>query len=71
MKIPYLTLFAFSSENWKRPRQEVEWLMRLLSNSLEKEVQELHENNVQLNFIGDLRARCHQRFREKLKKQLK
>ena len=56
MKIPYLTLFAFSSENWKRPRQEVEWLMRLLSNSLEKEVQELHENNVQLNFIGDLRA---------------
>lgn len=56
MQIPYLTLFAFSSENWKRPPQEVEWLMRLLSNSLDKEVQELHANNVQLNFIGDLRA---------------
>ena len=56
LKIPYLTLFAFSSENWKRPRQEVEWLMRLLSNSLDKEVQELHENEVQLNFIGEIRA---------------
>ncbi len=53
-KISYLTLFAFSSENWTRPPQEVEWLMRLLSNALDKEVQELDEQDVQLKFIGEL-----------------
>lgn len=49
-----LTLFAFSSENWKRPADEVGALMRLLLRALEREVDELHENGVQLNFIGAL-----------------
>ncbi len=51
--IPYLTLFAFSSENWKRPKPEVEWLIKLLSGALDKEVKELHEQGVCLKFIGD------------------
>ena len=54
--IPYLTLFAFSSENWRRPKQEVAWLMRLLDRALEREVQELHSNGVRLRFIGDISA---------------
>jgi undecaprenyl diphosphate synthase len=51
-----LTLFAFSSENWQRPKQEVSALQRLLWRSLEREVDELHRNGVQLRFIGGLAA---------------
>lgn len=51
-----LTLFAFSSENWKRPADEVGALMRLLLRALEREVDELHGNGVQLSFIGALDA---------------
>ena len=51
--IPYLTLFAFSSENWRRPDEEVRFLTQLLALSLEKEVGRLHENGVRLNIIGD------------------
>ena len=53
-KIPFLTLFAFSSENWSRPVEEVGLLTRLLVTSLENEVQRLHENGVRLKVIGDL-----------------
>ncbi len=53
-KIPYLTLFAFSSENWRRPKLEVSGLMRLLDRALEREVQTLHANGVRLQFIGDI-----------------
>ena len=53
-KISYLTLFAFSSENWRRPKQEVNWLMNLLSRALDREVQTLHDNGVRLQFIGNL-----------------
>jgi undecaprenyl diphosphate synthase len=52
--IEYLTLFAFSSENWRRPRSEVDFLMELLVSTLENEVQKLHANGVQLKIIGDL-----------------
>lgn len=52
--IPYLTLFAFSTENWKRPQVEVEHLMRLITTSIDKELMELVQKNVRLNFIGDL-----------------
>jgi len=52
-KIPYLTLFAFSSENWRRPPDEVGLLMKLLLESLAREVSDLHENGVRLRFIGD------------------
>jgi undecaprenyl diphosphate synthase len=51
-----LTLFAFSSENWQRPKQEVSALQRLLLRSLEREVDELHDAGVQLRFIGGIEA---------------
>jgi undecaprenyl diphosphate synthase len=52
--IRYLTIYAFSSENWKRPAGEVGDLMQLLQHYLRQEMQTLHENNVRLRFIGDL-----------------
>lgn len=52
--IPYLTLFAFSSENWSRPRTEVEALMGLLKGYLESELQEMLDNNIRLLAIGEL-----------------
>ena len=52
--IPIVTLYAFSSENWKRPREEVRGLLRILRDALGKEVGELHKNGVQLRHIGDL-----------------
>ena len=48
-----LTVFAFSSENWERPVEEVKGLMTLFVDALRREVDELHENNVRLQFIGD------------------
>lgn len=51
--IKHLTLFAFSSENWKRPEQEVSELMGILRRYLAREVSELHSRNVRLKFIGD------------------
>jgi undecaprenyl diphosphate synthase len=53
MQIPYLTLYAFSSENWNRPAKEVEGLMKLLQFYLNKELGQLHENNICLKIIGD------------------
>ena len=50
--VRFLTLFAFSSENWRRPRDEVGRLMRLFLEALQREVAELHRNNVKLEFIG-------------------
>jgi undecaprenyl diphosphate synthase len=52
--VPVVTLYAFSTENWRRPAAEVRGLMRLLGESLDKEVDELHRNGVQLRHIGDL-----------------
>ncbi len=52
-KIPYLTLFAFSSENWRRPPDEVGLLMKLFLESMAREVSDLHKNGVRLRFIGD------------------
>lgn len=51
--VPYLTLYAFSHENWNRPADEVEELMSLLSFYLGKELAALHKNGVKLTFIGD------------------
>ena len=51
-----LTLFAFSSENWRRPPQEVSLLMELFIATLERETQKLHENGVRLRVIGDREA---------------
>jgi undecaprenyl diphosphate synthase len=52
--VEYITLYAFSKENWNRPKYEVEALMSLMLNSINKEVKSLHENNVRLMAIGDL-----------------
>jgi len=51
--IGYLTLYAFSAENWNRPKAEVDALMELLVNTIRKEVEELKKNNVRLHVIGD------------------
>jgi undecaprenyl diphosphate synthase len=51
--VPYLTLFGFSSENWKRPHDEVDDLMGLLRHYLRGEIAELHKNGVRLRVIGD------------------
>jgi undecaprenyl diphosphate synthase len=60
-----LTLFAFSSENWRRPRSEVNLLLALFSNVLRGEVRRLHENGVLLRIIGDRTA-----FPEKLQRRI-
>jgi len=51
-----LTLFAFSSENWRRPSDEVGWLMDLFIHTLKKEVDSLHRNGIRIRFIGDRSA---------------
>lgn len=53
LNVKYLTLFAFSSENWRRPDDEVTFLMGLFMDALKREVQKLHENNIRLILIGD------------------
>jgi undecaprenyl diphosphate synthase len=52
--IKYLTLYAFSTENWGRPKEEVDGLMELLVNTLQKEIKTLHDNQVKLQTIGDI-----------------
>jgi undecaprenyl diphosphate synthase len=54
--IKFLTLFAFSSENWRRPNEEVNFLMTLFLRVLEKEVNRLHTNHIRLKVVGDLQA---------------
>lgn len=65
--VPYLTLFAFSTENWSRPKYEVNALMELLVSSLRKEHKTFHENQVRLRSIGniaDLPPKCQQELTE-------
>jgi undecaprenyl diphosphate synthase len=52
--VEYLTLFAFSSENWRRPAEEVSYLMGLFVTALEREVAKMHANNIRLKVVGDL-----------------
>lgn len=52
--VHYLTLYAFSTENWKRPKYEIEALMRILGRSFDREVQPLHKANVRLRHIGKI-----------------
>lgn len=56
LSIPYLTLYAFSTENWNRPKIEVETLMKLLVSSLRNEIKTLQDNQIKLNAIGNLEA---------------
>jgi undecaprenyl diphosphate synthase len=65
--IQYLTLYAFSTENWNRPQGEVEALMELLVNTIRKEAEELKKNNVRMHVIGDfasLPAICQKEMNE-------
>ncbi len=63
--VKYLTLYAFSTENWNRPKREVDALMKLLVKSLKKEISSLQKNNIRLNAVGNLDA-----LPEKVKKEL-
>jgi len=63
--VEYLTVFAFSSENWRRPADEVSFLMTLFLKMLEREVAKLHENDIRLKIIGD-----RSRFDDKLKQAM-
>ena len=66
INISYLTLFAFSTENWKRPKNEVSTLMDLIVLSLDKELKTIIENKIKLNAIGDINS-----LPEEVKKKLK
>ena len=65
-KIKYLTLYTFSTENWKRPKKEIYFLFNLLENFLLKKINELVKNGIKLKFIGDKKV-----FSTNLKKILK
>ena len=52
--VEYLTLYAFSTENWDRPEYEVVGLMELLVSTIHNEVESLHKNNIRLHVIGDM-----------------
>ena len=51
-KIKYLTLYAFSTENWNRPKKEINYLFNLLENFLSKKIEDIHKQNIKLNIIG-------------------
>ncbi|EEX50931.1 polyprenyl diphosphate synthase [Pasteurella dagmatis] len=63
--VKVLTLYAFSSENWNRPEQEVSALMNLFMQALDLEVKKLHKNNIRLNILGDITG-----FSEKLQQKI-
>ncbi len=63
--VEFLTLFAFSSENWRRPAEEVSLLMRLFVNALEREVDKMHANEIRLKVVGDL-SRFDAKLQEKI-----
>jgi len=65
LKIEALTVFAFSSENWKRPKKEVSLLMELFLTALEKEIKKLHQNGVRVKVVGDTSV-----FQQKLQKSI-
>ncbi|MFH4968556.1 isoprenyl transferase [Gaetbulibacter sp. M240] len=62
--IPNITLYAFSTENWNRPKMEVETLMKLLVSSLKKEIKNLQENEIRLKAIGNLKTLPKKVFNE-------
>lgn len=65
--VPYLTLYAFSTENWDRPRAEVQGIMELLVSTIRKEISTLQKNNIRLHVIGDkqsLPSSCRKELQE-------
>lgn len=67
--VKYLTLYAFSTENWSRPKDEVDGLMSLLVSTIESETPNLNKNNIRLNAVGDLES-LPVGVREKLQKAI-
>ena len=65
-KINYLTLFAFSTENWKRPKTEIIFLFNLLDNFIDQKIKEFNKNDIKLKIIGNINV-----FENKLKNKLK
>ena len=55
-QISQLSLFALSSENWNRPEYEVQFLLKLFEDSINKYINDLHSNNVRIKFIGNLES---------------
>ncbi|MEL6917938.1 MAG: isoprenyl transferase [Bacteroidota bacterium] len=71
MGLEYLTLYTFSTENWKRPKLEVDTLMKLLVSSLKKELKTLNKNNIRLNAIGNIASlpgKAHKELKEVITK---
>lgn len=69
LKVKYLTLYAFSTENWNRPKEEVDGLMDLLVRSLSNEIRELSESGVRLLTIGDIQglpSACREELQESM-----
>ena len=64
-KIKYLSLYAFSTENWKRPQKEIKFLFKLLDNFIDQKINEFNKNNIKLKIIGNINV-----FNKKLKKKL-
>ena len=64
-KVKYLTLYAFSTENWKRPKKEIHFLMNLLDNFIDKKIYSFNKNRIKLKIIGNLNS-----FNKKLKRKL-
>ncbi len=65
-KVKFLTLYALSTENWKRPNQEINYLLKLLERFIDKELKNLSKNNVKIKILGDIN-----KFPENLKNKLK
>ena len=65
-KIKYLTLYAFSTENWKRPKIEISFLLNLLETFLKEKIDDLYKNGIKLKIIGDIK-----KFPKKIQKNLK
>ena len=65
-KVKYLTLYAFSTENWKRPKNEIKFLFKLLDSFIDQKINEFNKNNIKLKIIGNINV-----FNKKLKKKLK
>ena len=64
-KVKYLTLYAFSTENWKRPKNEIKFLFKLLDSFIDQKINEFNKNNIKLKIIGNINI-----FNKKLKKKL-
>jgi len=64
-KVKYLTLYAFSTENWKRPQNEIKFLFKLLDSFIDQKINEFNQNNIKLKIIGNINV-----FNKKLKNKL-